>query len=72
MTYRITKSPITSQNVWWSPGEVIADGYEYVRDATPKEAAIIDRILAFDRQGLMPPSHFGNAIREALNPVTAP
>lgn len=72
MTYRITTSPVTGKNVWWSPGQEIAEGYKYVRDATPREAAFIDRLLAFDGRGLMPPLSLGRDIDEALNPGAAP
>ncbi|HEY8685939.1 MAG TPA: hypothetical protein VIO57_10075 [Chloroflexota bacterium] len=71
MTYRITKSPVTHANVWWEADETIADGYEYVRDATPEEAELITRILKQDASGRIPALTLGDRLNALLNPPRA-
>lgn len=70
MNYRIATNP-TGTNLWWTEAETIPTGHTNIRPATAEEAEVMDRILAHDAAGRMPPAALGKKVRGMLNPGKA-
>jgi hypothetical protein len=71
MTYRVATAP-SGCNLWWTEYETIPDGHNYIREATPEEAALMDQILKQDAVGRMPSLAIGDKLRKLLNPEKSP
>lgn len=67
--YRVSTNA-EGEHRWWNHGDAIPEAHTAVRPSTDAEARLMDRIMAHDRRGRMPPLSLGAAVMALMSDTT--